>query len=116
MGKTLPKAIIKRTNLRNTFNKETSSKNWQNYKQQKNICSNILKSTKRNFFGNLNIDEITDNKKFWETLKPFFTDKCKTSSNNILMKKNETFNDNKKVSKTLNEYFTNIIKGLNLRE
>ena len=87
MGKTLPKAIIKRTNLRSTFNKETSSKNWQNYKQQKNICSNILKSTKRNFFGNLNIDEITDNKKFWETLKPFFTDKCKTSSNNILIKK-----------------------------
>ena len=44
------------------------------------------------------------------------SDKCKTTNNIILTKKNETLNGNKKISNTFNEYFTNITKGLNLRE
>ena len=116
MSKTLRKAIMKRSKLRNTFNKKRSSENWQNYKRQRNICSNILKSTKKTFFETLNTNEITDNRKFWKTVKPFFTDKCKTTNNIILTEKNETLNDNKKISNIFNEYFTNITKGLNLRE
>ena len=56
MSKTLRKAITKQARLRNIFNKKISSKNWQNYKRQCHICSNILKSTKETFFGNLNIN------------------------------------------------------------
>ena len=92
LSSTLRKAIMKRCKL--TFSKKRSSENWQNYKRRRNICSNILKSTKKTFFGNLNINEITDNRKCWKTVKPFFTDKCKTSSNIILTEKNETLNDN----------------------
>ena len=116
MSKTLGKAIMKRSKLRNTFNKKRSSENWQNYKRQRNICSNILKSTKKTFFETLNTNEITDNRKFWKTVKPFFTDKCKTTNNIILTEKNETLNDNKKISNTFNEYFTNITKGLNVHK
>ena len=61
MSKTLRKAIMKRSNLRTTIDKKRSPKNWQNYKRQRNICSNILKSTKKTFFGNLNTNKITDN-------------------------------------------------------
>ena len=107
---------MKRSKLRHTFNKKRSSENWQNYKRQRNICSKILKSTKNTFFETLNINEITDNRKFWKTVKPFFTDKCKTSNTIILTEKYETLNDNKKVSNTFNEYFTIITEGLNLRE
>ena len=92
---------MKRSKLRNTFNKKRSSENWQNYKRQRNICSNILKSTKNTFFETLNINEITDGRKFWKTVKPFFTDKCKTTNNIILTEKNETINDNKKISTPL---------------
>ena len=116
MSKTLRKAIMKRSKLRNTFNKKRSSENWQNYKRQLNICSNILKSTKKTFIVTLNINRITDNRKLWKIVKPFFTDKCQTSSNIILTEKNETLNNNKKISNTFNEYFTNITKGLKLRE
>ena len=87
MSKTLGKAIMKRSKLRNTFNEMRSSENWQNYKRQRNICSNILKSTKDKFFRTLNINEITDNRKFWKTVKFFFTDKCKTTNNIILTEK-----------------------------
>ena len=82
MSETLRKAITKRSKLRETFNKKLSSENWRNYKWQRNICCKLPKSTKKTFFGNLNIREITDNIKFWKTLQPFFSDKCK--SNNIL--------------------------------
>ena len=68
MSKTLRKAIMKRSKLRNTFNKKRSSENWQNYKRQHNICSNKLKSIKKTFFEILNINEITDNRKFWKQL------------------------------------------------
>ena len=66
---------MKRSKLQTTINKKRYSENWQNYKQQRNICSNILKSPKRTLFGTLNINEITNDKKFWKTIKPFFTDK-----------------------------------------
>ena len=93
-------AIIKWSKRRNTFIRKRSSKNCQNYKQQSNICSNILKSSKKKLFETQNINEITDSKKFWKTVKPFFTDKCKTT-NIILTGKNETLIDNKKFSTPL---------------
>ena len=107
---------MKRSKLRNKFNKKRSSENWRSYKRQRNICSNILKSTKKTFFETLNINEITGNRKFWKTVKPFFTYKCMTTNNIILTEKNETLNDNKKNFQHLNEYFANITKGLNLCE
>ena len=109
MSKTLRKAIVKWSGLRNTFSKKRSSEILQNYKRQRNICSNILESTKKT-------NEITDNIKFWKTVMPFLTDKCKTTNNIILTETNETLNDNKKISNTFNGYFTNYTKGLNLRE
>ena len=116
MSKTLRKVIMKRSKLRNAFNRKRSSENWENYKRQRNMCSNILKSTQKTFFETLNINEMTDNRKFWKTVKPFFTDKCKTSDNIILTEKNKTLNDSKKIPNTFNEYFRNITKRLNLRE
>ena len=107
---------MKRSKLRNTFNKKRFSENWQNYKRQRNICSNILKSTKKTFFEAPNINEITDNRKFWKTVKPFFTDKCKTTNNIILTEKNEALSDNQEISNTFKECFTNITKGLHLCE
>ena len=62
MSKTLRKAIMKRSKLRNTFNKKSSCENWRNYRRQRNICSNVLKSTKKTFFEKLNTNEITDSR------------------------------------------------------
>ena len=107
MSKTLRKAIMKRSRLWNASNKKISV-NWQNYKRQRNICSNILKSAKKTFFGNLNINQITDARKFWKTVKTFLIDKCKTSNNIILTEKNETINDNEKIPNTFNKHFTDI--------
>ena len=70
---------------------------------------------KKFFETHKRINEIAGNRKFWKTVKPFFTEKCKTN-NIILTEKNKTPNDNRKISSNFNEYFTNITKGLNLHE
>ena len=116
MSKTLRKAIMKRSKLRNIFNKKRSSESWQNDKRLRNIYSNTLKATKKTFFGSLSINEITDERKFRKTVTPFSSDKCKTSKNTVITEKNETLKDNKNISNTFSQYFTTITKGLNLRE
>ena len=75
-----------------------------------------MKSTNKSFSGNLNRNEISDNRKFWKTVKAFFTEKFKTRSNIIFTGKIGTHKYNKKIFSTFNGYFTNITKGLNLAE
>ena len=75
-----------------------------------------MKLTNKSFSGNLNKNEISDNRKCLQTVKVFFTEKFKTSSNLIFTGKIKTHKYNKKIFNTFNEYFTNITKGLNLAE
>ena len=39
---------------------------------QQNHSANLLRKTKKNYFTNLNIKDITDSKTFWKTIKPNF--------------------------------------------
>ena len=111
MSKTLCKAILKRSKLRNTFSKKRSSENWQNYKRQCNICYNTLKSTKKTFFETLNINVITDNRKFWKTVKPFLIDKCKTTNKIILTEKMKLSMTTKKSTTSLTSISQILLKA-----
>ena len=75
MTKTLCNAIMKRSKSRNKFNEEINIENWSEYKRQCNLCSNLLKQSKKRHFNSLNVNDITENKKFWKTIKLFFTEK-----------------------------------------
>ena len=116
MTKTLPKAIMKRSKLRNKFNEERNIENWSEYKCQRNLCSNLLKQSKKRHFNNLNVRDVTENKQFWKTIKPFFTEKNKTTNNIILTENNQTVREDKAICQIFNTYFTNVTKGLQLRQ
>ena len=77
---------------------------------QQNHCVNLLRKTKKNYFTNLNIKDITDSKTFWKTIKPNFDEEGSGSSKTILSEKGSTLNDNKKTCNTMNHYFKNITK------
>ena len=109
MTKTLRKAIMKRSKLKNKFNKKRNAKNWSNYKQR-NYCSNLLKESKTRHFKN-----VTENKRFWKT-KPFFTDKIKYSNNIILTENYQFIREDEKICKIFNTYVTSVTKGLKLRQ
>ena len=64
------KAIVVRTCLLNRFRKENLFLDELAYKRQRNFCVKPIKKTKRNFYNNLNVNKITDNKSFCKTVKP----------------------------------------------
>ena len=66
MTKALRKTIMTRSRLKNAYLKTRNSKNWENYKKQRNFCTDLLKKTKSEYFRNLNIKELNNNKKFWK--------------------------------------------------
>ena len=114
MTKTLHKVIMKRPKLRNKFNKEKNIENWSKYKRQCNPCSNLLKQSKKRHFNNLNVKKVTENKRFWKTIKPSVTEKNKTTNNIILTENNQPVREDKAIYQILNTYFANVTKALKL--
>ena len=106
---------MKRSKLRNKFNEKRNIENWSEYKRQRNFCSSLLKQSKKRHFSNLNVNHVTKNKKFLKTIKPFFTEKNKTTNNIILTENNQTVREDKAICQIFNIYFTNVTKGLILR-
>ena len=74
MNKSVRKVIMVRTQLPNKFRKENPFINELAYKRQRNFCTKLIKNAKSSFYNNLNVNKITDNKSFWKTVKPSFTE------------------------------------------
>ena len=59
---------------------------------------------------------MSDNKTFWKTVKPFFTDEGVNHDRILLVEENETISDNDEISGKLNNLFANILKILNIQQ
>ena len=70
MTKDLHKAIMKRSRLRNKFLRDRTDISREEYKKQRNLCVSLLKKAKKIIKI---IKSVTDNKKFWQTVKPLFS-------------------------------------------
>ena len=114
MNKTLSKAVMTRSRLRNKFLKCPSHVNEHNYKKQRNYCTNLFRKEKRNFYDNIDISLITDNKKFWRTVKPFFSEKHFGKRKIILVEGENIISNDKEVAKTMNDFFSNIVENLEI--
>ena len=115
MSKTLRKAIMKRSALENKYYKNNNHKNQNLYKKQNNYCSRLYKKEKRKLYSNLNHSNITDNNKFWKTIKPFLSDKGQSTQKITLINNNDTIiSDDTKVANTMNEFFSKAVTLLNL--
>ena len=84
---------MKRSELASKYHTTKDTKDYNNYKKQRNFCSKLYK---KDFYDNLNIKDITDNKKFWKTLKPLVSDKgtCGSSKINLVVD-DENLSDDK---------------------
>ena len=86
------------------------------YTKQRNFCVSLLRKVKREYFANLNEKNITDNRKFWQTVKPFLSVKNKSREKITLVKNEEIISDNVEVANTLNNYFLNVVENLKFPE
>ena len=115
MTKSLRKAIMLRSRLKNNFNKQRSDENWDNYKKQRNFCVKLLRQTKEKYFSDINVKSISDNKKFWKTIKPFFSNTGLNANNMTLVENNEIVREEEIIANIMNNYFTNITTHLKLK-
>ena len=73
--KQLRKAIMKISNLRNDFLKDRNDASKNIYRKQHYLCANPLRKAKKQYFSNLESQLIINNKTFWKSVKPLFSDK-----------------------------------------
>ena len=116
MTKDLSKEIMIRSRLRNKYLNDKSEENRLLYTQQRNKCVSLLRKTKTNYYGNLNEKDITDNKKFWKTVKPLLSDKSKSSDKIRHSENGELLNNESETAEVLNNFFSNIVKNLKIPE
>ena len=116
MTKTMRKVIMLRTKLRNSNLRCPTEDNGRLFRVHRNYCVKLLKKTKKCYYENLNINVITDSRKFWKCIKPSFSDKMSTSSNFILYENDKIISNEKEVAEKFKSYFSNIVSGLGIKE
>ena len=60
--------------------------------------------------------DLSDNKKFWKTIKPFFSNKGLNSNKMLLKEKGEFVSDKNQTASIMKMFFINITKGSNVKE
>ena len=68
----------------------------------------LLRGTMKDFFGNLNVKDLSDNKKFWKTIKPYFSN-TGLNSNKMLLKEKGGLVSNKIELASIMKKFSSIL-------
>ena len=73
----------------------------------KNYCNRLYKRERRDHYNKLDLKDITDNIKFWDTMKPLFSDKGGVREKIVLVENDEIISDSLHVAEKFNNYFQN---------
>ena len=112
--KELSKAMMLRTKLRNKFLKQKTAETRSGYNKQRNICVSILRKARRSYFENLDIKNLSDKRKFWDSVKPLFSNKVR-SNDYITLKENDLLIRNEyRIANIFNTFFVNIVPNLGI--
>ena len=114
MTKDLRAAITQRSKLTQKFFKERTNESKHLYNRQRNLCVSLLRKTKRDYFKQLNNKVVSDNRKFWQTISPLFSEKALRKETIILKDNNRTTKNNHKLAETFSTFFSNITQNLKI--
>ena len=67
---------------------------------------------KYEYYSNLDTKLITDNKTFWNTVKPLFSNKMNTSHKITLINENKISSKNSEIAEIFHEYFSTTNLGI----
>ena len=112
ISKPLRKAIMRRSHLEKVYYKDKS----EHIRNRKAFAAHCIKKERTWFFNNLNPSFVTNNKLFWKTIKPFFSNQGNYRSQIKLAEKDEVLQDNDLIAKELNKFFKNAVSALYIKE
>ena len=110
--KQLSKEIMTRSRLRNKYLRNKNEDNRALYVKQRNYCVSLLRKSKKKYYENLDERNLIDNKLFWKTIKPSFSDKIITRDRIHLTENGEVVKTELETAETLNNFFGNVTKSL----
>ena len=116
MTKILRKAIMRRSALQKRFYKSKCLEDKDAFKKQRNYCNRLYKRERRKYFNNLNLKDITDNKTFWKTVKPFLSNKGCFYKQITIIEDGKIISEDKEVAEKLSNYFEKAVKSLDINE
>ena len=116
MNKTLSKAIMRRSKLKNCFLKKRTEENRNNYVKQKNLCVTPLRKSKSEFFRSLNETHLCDDKKFQGVVKPLLSNKVAYNERITVVEYDKIIENDKSTASILNEFFSNTIATLGITQ
>ena len=67
---------------------------------------------KKSVYRSLDLGDLTDNRKFWETVKPAFSNEIQTTSSVTLMEDGKMITEDTKIAEIFNHYFANTTESL----
>ena len=109
INKTILRAIMDRSRLRNKFLKtRPNEENKKAYNTQRKYCLALVRKAKKDYYDNLDHENIIGNKTFWKSIKPFFSEKGLTHNKIILVEQDLILDKNDNVAEVLNKYFINV--------
>ena len=103
-----------RSRLRNKFLRERTKESKVAYNKQRNICVSLLRKSKRDYSANLDTKIMKDNRKFWKTVNPLFSEKSYSKESISLINKDGLITENEDLVKTFNNFFSNIVNKLGI--
>ena len=111
MTRELRKAIYTRSRFKNKLNKKPTEENRIKYKKQRNKCVGVCKKAIKNYFHKVTNDGVMNNKRFWDTVKPFMTNKSGLTNHDImLIHDNSMITDETELTELFNEQYINIVE------
>ena len=72
------------------------------------------KTTKKSYYSNLDIKQVTDNKTFWKTTISLFTKRPLKGEKINLIENGKNISNDAELCDSLNVFFSNIISELNI--
>ena len=84
------------------------------YQKQKNFSSRLYKKERKKYYANINVIDITDNKKFWQTVKPLFSNKEQNRKKITIVNNDDIVSEDVDIAETFNSFFCEAVRSLDI--
>ena len=116
MNKALRGAIMRRSFLKNRYFKLKTEESHQAFKSQRNFTKRLLRRETKKYWANLDLKKYTDNKMFWDTVKPLLSQSGSIKQNITLVENDNIITEDNEIAETFNKFFVDAVSSLGITE